>query len=206
MTNIFLLTIIILLFLIILIQIWIYRKNLKDDISLSNNISKEFIEKEKDLKKIYEELISVNGLLETYNKVIQDKSDELKVYKEASSNNKEKALFSSLIGILEFVEKFNRENKIQDEKTKNYLTAIQDKLDLALSASGLEKFEPDLHQNIMDVTGCSPNIFTKKTSDPKKVNLISKIIKPGYRILIKDDKFNYIKNAEVEIFELEKNE
>ena len=204
MTNIFLLTIIILLFLIILIQIWIYRKNLKDDISLSNNISKEFIEKEKDLKKIYEELISVNGLLETYNKVIQDKSDELKVYKEASSNNKEKALFSSLIGILEFVEKFNRENKIQDEKTKNYLTAIQDKLDLALSASGLEKFEPDLHQNIMDVTGCSPNIFTKKTSDPKKVNLISKIIKPGYRILIKDDKFNYIKNAEVEIFELEK--
>ena len=51
MTNIFLLTIIILLFLIILIQIWIYRKNLKDDISLSNNISKEFIEKEKDLKK-----------------------------------------------------------------------------------------------------------------------------------------------------------
>lgn len=206
MTNIFLLTIIILLFLIILIQIWIYRKNLKDDISLSNNISKEFIEKEKDLKKIYEELISVNGLLETYNKVIQDKSDELKVYKEASSNNKEKALFSSLIGILEFIEKFNRENKIQDEKTKNYLTAIQDKLDLALSASGLEKFEPDLHQNIMDVTGCSPNIFTKKTSDPKKVNLISKIIKPGYRILIKDDKFNYIKNAEVEIFELEKNE
>lgn len=206
MTNIFLLTIIILLFLIILIQIWIYRKNLKDDISLSNNISKEFIEKEKDLKKIYEELISVNGLLETYNKVIQDKSDELKVYKEASSNNKEKALFSSLIGILEFIEKFNRENKIQDEKTKNYLTAIQDKLDLALSASGLEKFEPDLYQNIMDVAGCSPNIFTKKTSDPKKVNLISKIIKPGYRILIKDDKFNYIKNAEVEIFELEKNE
>ena len=191
---------------IILIQIWIYRKNLKDDISLSNNISNEFIEKEKDLNKIYQELISVNGLLETYNKVIQDKSDELKVYKEASSNNKEKALFSSLIGILEFIEKFNRENKIQDEKTKNYLTAIQDKLDLALSASGLEKFEPDLYQNIMDITGCSPNIFTKKTSDPQKVNLISKIIKPGYRILIKDDKFNYIKNAEVEIFELEKNE
>ena len=47
----------------------------------------------------------------------------------------------------------------------------------------------------MDITGCSPNIFTKKTSDPKKVNLISKIIKPGYQILIKDDKFNYIKNA-----------
>ena len=33
---------------------------------------------------------------------------------------------------------------------------------------------------------------------------ISSVIKPGYRILIRDDKFNYIKNAEVEIFELEK--
>ena len=45
---------------------------------------------------------------------------------------------------------------------------------------------------------------TKKTSDSDKVNLISSVLKPGYRILIRDDKFNYIKNAEVEIFELEK--
>ena len=36
------------------------------------------------------------------------------------------------------------------------------------------------------------------------INLIFSVIKPGYRILIRDDKFNYIKNAEVEIFELEK--
>jgi hypothetical protein len=44
----------------------------------------------------------------------------------------------------------------------------------------------------------------KKTTDSDKINLISSVIKPGYRILIRDDKFNYIKNAEVEIFELEK--
>ena len=56
----------------------------------------------------------------------------------------------------------------------------------------------------MDTIGCTPIKNTKKTTDSDKVNLISSVIKPGYRILIRDDKFNYIKNAEVEIFELEK--
>ena len=56
----------------------------------------------------------------------------------------------------------------------------------------------------MDLSGCTPVMNTKKTTDPNKVNLISKVIKPGYRVLINDDKFNYIKNAEVEVFELEK--
>ena len=55
----------------------------------------------------------------------------------------------------------------------------------------------------MEVSGCTPSRNTKKTNSINKVNLISKILKPGYRILIKDDKFLYVKNAEVEIFELE---
>ena len=91
-----------------------------------------------------------------------------------------------------------------DEKTKNYLIAIQDKLEIALSSTGIEKFEPNLNENIMEVIGCTPSKITKKTTDSNKINLISSVIKPGYRILIRDDKFNYIKNAEVEIFELEK--
>ncbi len=122
---------------------------------------------------------------------------------EASNNNKQKGLFSSLIEIIDFVEKFNLENKNLDEKTKNYLIAIQDKLEITLSSTGIEKFEPNLNDNIMEVSGCTPSRNTKKTNSINKVNLISKILKPGYRILIKDDKFLYVKNAEVEIFELE---
>ena len=91
-----------------------------------------------------------------------------------------------------------------DEKTKNYLIAIQDKIEITLSSIGIEKFKPQLDKNIMDLAGCTPSRNTAKTSNVNKVNHISKVLKPGYRILIKDDKFDYIKNAEVEIFELEK--
>ena len=151
-----------------------------------------------------EDINSVNGLLQTYNKIITEKTAELEHYKNASLDSKQKGLFSSLISISEFIEKFNEDNLSLDEKTKNYLIAIQDKLEIALSSSGIEKFEPNLNENIMEVIGCTPSKITKKTTDSNKINLISSVIKPGYRILIRDDKFNYIKNAEVEIFELEK--
>ena len=151
-----------------------------------------------------EDINSVNGLLQTYNKIITEKTAELEHYKNANIDSKQKGLFSSLISISEFIEKFNKDNPSIDEKTKNYLTAIQDKLEIALSSSGIEKFEPNLNENIMEVIGCTPSKITKKTTDSNKINLISSVIKPGYRILIRDDKFNYIKNAEVEIFELEK--
>ena len=156
------------------------------------------------MKKMDEDINSVNGLLQTYNKIITEKTAELEHYKNASIDSKQKGLFSSLISISEFIEKFNEDNLSLDEKTKNYLTAIQDKLEIALSSSGIEKFEPNLNENIMEVIGCTPSKITKKTTDSNKINLISSVIKPGYRILIRDDKFNYIKNAEVEIFELEK--
>jgi molecular chaperone GrpE (heat shock protein) len=156
------------------------------------------------MKKMDEDINSVNGLLQTYNKIITEKTAELEHYKNASIDSKQKGLFSSLISISEFIEKFNKDNPSLDEKTKNYLIAIQDKLEIALSSSGIEKFEPNLNENIMEVIGCTPSKITKKTTDSNKINLISSVIKPGYRILIRDDKFNYIKNAEVEIFELEK--
>ena len=156
------------------------------------------------MKKMDEDINSVNGLLQTYNKIITEKTAELEHYKNANIDSKQKGLFSSLINISDFIEKFNQDNPSLDEKTKNYLIAIQDKLEIALSSSGIEKFEPNLNENIMEVIGCTPSKNTKKTTDSNKVNLISSVIKPGYRILIRDDKFNYIKNAEVEIFELEK--
>ena len=166
-------------------------------------LAKEIESLDKQLKDLQEQISSNNNLLETYNKVITNKSEELESYKEASTNTKQKGLFTSLIGIIDFIEKFNLDNNNLDEKTKNYLIAIQDKLEIALSSTGIEKFEPNLNDNIMEVMGCTPSRKTQKTNNKNKVNLISRVLKPGYRILIKDDKFNYIKNAEVEIFELE---
>ena len=189
---------------IIIAQFWIFKKSNKDFEDLFDGLEEEFKDSEQRMKKMDEDINSVNGLLQTYNKIITEKTAELEHYKNANIDSKQKGLFSSLISISEFIEKFNEDNLSLDEKTKNYLTAIQDKLEIALSSSGIEKFEPNLNENIMEVIGCTPSKITKKTTDSNKINLISSVIKPGYRILIRDDKFNYIKNAEVEIFELEK--
>ena len=189
---------------IIIAQFWILKKSNKDFEDLFDGLEEEFKDSEQRMKKMDEDINSVNGLLQTYNKIIIEKTAELEHYKNASIDSKQKGLFSSLISISEFIEKFNKDNPSIDEKTKNYLTAIQDKLEIALSSSGIEKFEPNLNENIMEVIGCTPSKITKKTKDSNKINLISSVINPGYRILIIDDKFNYIKNAEVEIFELDK--
>lgn len=189
---------------IIIVQFWIYRNSKKDFDDLFDGLEEEFKDNEQRMKKMDDDLNSVNGLLQTYNKIITEKTAELEHYKNANIDSKQKGLFSSLINISDFIEKFNQDNPSLDEKTKNYLIAIQDKLEIALSSSGIEKFEPNLNENIMEVIGCTPSKNTKKTTDSNKVNLISSVIKPGYRILIRDDKFNYIKNAEVEVFEIEK--
>jgi len=188
---------------ILIVQLWFANKNRNENFDLSEDINQEIESLDKELKEIKEQISSNNNLLETYNKVISNKSEELESYKEANTNTKQKGLFTSLIGIIDFIEKFNLDNNHLDEKTKNYLIAIQDKLEIAISSTGIEKFEPNLNDNIMEVTGCTPSRKTQKTNDASKVNLISRVLKPGYRILIKDDKFNYIKNAEVEIFELD---
>ena len=189
---------------IIIAQFWIFKNSKKDFEDLFDGLEEEFKDSEQRMKKMDEDISSVNSLLQTYNKIITEKSAELEHYKNASLDSKQKGLFSSLINISDFIEKFNQDNPSLDEKTKNYLIAIQDKLEIALSSTGIEKFEPNLNENIMEVIGCTPPKITKKTKDSNKINLISSVINPGYRILIRDDKFNYIKNAEVEIFELEK--
>ena len=204
MNTTILISVLVFIVIILIVQLWFANKSRNENYDLSEDIYREIESLDKELKEIKEQTSSNNNLLETYNKVIADKSEELEHYKNASIDSKQKGLFSNLISISEFIEKFNEDNLSLDEKTKNYLTAIQDKLEIALSSSGIEKFEPNLNENIMEVIGCTPSKITKKTTDSNKINLISSVIKPGYRILIRDDKFNFIKNAEVEIFELEK--
>jgi hypothetical protein len=43
----------------------------------------------------------------------------------------------------------------------------------------------------------------KKTKDKNKVNLISSVIKPGYRLQTKENQFIVLKNSEVQVYELE---
>ena len=175
MNTTILISALVFILIILIVQLWFANKNRNENFDLSEDINQEIESLDKELKEIKEQISSNNNLLETYNKVISNKSEELESYKEANTNTKQKGLFTSLIGIIDFIEKFNLDNNHLDEKTKNYLIAIQDKLEIAISSTGIEKFEPNLNDNIMEVTGCTPSRKTQKTNDASKVNLISRI-------------------------------
>ena len=165
-----------------------------------DNLSKEI---SSNLEVINNNVRDINNLLETYKKVIDEKNEELNKYKTGNEILKQKGLYISLIDMLEFISRFISDSKNLDDKTKNYINAIYDKLDIILTNSGIEIFEPELNQNLMEVEGCTPSLETTKTKDQNKVNLISEIIKPGYRLQINQNEFIILKNSEVKVFELE---
>ena len=188
--------------LIIVCTIWITwwnRKNTKDLIEELDDESKHH---STNLEIINKHILETNNLLETYKKVVNEKSIELNKYRDGSELAKQKGLFKSLIEITEFIDKFNFNSKNLDENTKNYLTAVKDKLEIVLNNSGIEKFDPKLNENILEIKGCSSSLETIKTRDATKVNLIANVIKSGYRFETKKDEFTVLKNAEVQVFEL----
>tara|TARA_Y100000590_G_scaffold192951_2_gene219291 strand:+ start:3441 stop:4052 length:612 start_codon:yes stop_codon:yes gene_type:complete len=187
---------------VLLCSAWLTFWSKKNSSNLSDEIDDLNEETGTNLEILNRNILGINNLLETYKKVIDEKNEELKKYKEGSELLKQKGLFVSLIDILEFINNFNSSTNNLDEKTKNYIIAVQDKLDIVLTNFGVEKFRPEINQNVLEINGCSPSIETKETKDKNKVNLISNIIKPGYRLQTKDNEFIILKNSEVQVFEL----
>ena len=85
----------------------------------------------------------------------------MKKYKEGAEIIKTKGMFTSLIGILEFVDQFKNKSKNLDEVSQNYVEAIKDKIEILLNNSGVEMFKPELNKNVLEVQGCSPSLTTK---------------------------------------------
>ena len=198
-----LIILIIIIGIVLLCTAWLTFWSKKNYSNISDEIDDLNEETGSNLEILNKNVLGINDLLETYKKVIDEKSEELNKYKEGGELLKHKGLFISLIDILDFINKFSSSLNNLDEKTKNYLTAIYDKLDIVLTNSGVEKFSPEVNKNILEINGCSPSIETKKTKDKNKVNLISSVIKPGYRLQTKENEFIILKNSEVQVFELE---
>ena len=188
---------------VVLCTIWITWWLRKNSIKIVMEIDDESKHNSENLEILNKHIIKTNDLLETYNKVIDEKGAELNKYKDGGELAKQKGLFNSLIEIEEFIKKFSETSSNLDERTKNYITAIKDKLGIVLTNSGIEQFSPELNQNVLEEKGCSSGLKTKKTKDPSKVNLIANIIKPGYRLQVKENEFIFLKNAEVQVYELE---
>ena len=190
-------------FVVLLCAAWLTFWSKKNYSNISDEIDDLNEETGSNLEILNKNVLGINDLLETYKKVIDEKTKELNKYKEGGELLKHKGLFISLIDILDFINKFSSSSNNLDEKTKNYLTAIYDKLDIVLTNSCVEKFSPEINKNILEINGCYPSIETKKTKDKNKVNLISSVIKPGYRLQTKENEFIILKNSEVQVFELE---
>jgi len=188
---------------VLLCAAWLTFWSKKNYSNISDEIDDLNEETGSNLEILNKNLLGINDLLETYKKVIDEKNEELNKYKEGGELLKHKGLFISLIDILDFINKFSSSSNNLDEKTKNYITAIHDKLDIILTNSGVERFNPEINKNILEINGCSPSIETKKTKDKNKVNLISSVIKPGYRLQTKENEFIVLKNSEVQVYELE---
>ena len=188
---------------VLLCTAWLTFWSKKNYSNISDEIDDLNEETGSNLEILNKNVLGINDLLETYKKVIDEKNEELNKYREGGELLKHKGLFISLIDILDFINKFSSSSNNLDEKTKNYITAIHDKLDIILTNSGVEKFNPEINKNILEINGCSPTIETKKTKDKNKVNLISSVIKPGYRLQTKENEFIVLKNSEVQVYELE---
>ena len=188
---------------IVLCTIWTTWWLRRNAIKIVMEMDDESKHNDENLETLNTHIIKTNDLLETYNKVIDEKGVELNKYKDGGELAKQKGLFNSLIEIEEFIKKFTETSSNLDERTKNYITAIKDKLGIVLTNSGIEQFSPELNQNVLEEKGCSAGLETKKTKDPSKVNLIANVLKPGYRLQIKENEFIFLKNAEVQVYELE---
>ena len=198
-----LIILIIIICIVLLCTAWLTFWSKKNYSNISDEIDDLNEETESNLEILNKNVLGINDLLETYKKVIDEKNEELNKYREGGELLKHKGLFISLIDILDFINKFSSSSNNLDEKTKNYITAIHDKLDIVLTNSGVEKFSPEINKNILEINGCSPSIETKKTKDKNKVNLISSVIKPGYRLQTKENEFIILKNSEAQVYELE---
>ena len=134
---------------VLLCTVWLTFWSKKNNSNLSDEIDDLNEETGSNLEILNKNILGINDLLETYKKVIDEKNEELKKYKDGGELLKQKGLLTSLIDILEFINKFSASSNNLDEKTKNYITAIQDKLDIVLTNSGVEKFSPEINQNVL---------------------------------------------------------
>ena len=193
----------IIVFVVVLCTIWITWWLRRNSIKIVMEMDDESKDNAENLEILNTHIIKTNDLLKTYNKVIDEKGAELNKYKDGGELAKQKGLFNSLIEIEEFIKKFSETSSNLDERTKNYITAIKDKLGIVLTNSGIEQFSPELNQNVLEEKGCSSALETKKTKNPSKINLIASVVKPGYRLQVKENEFIFLKNAEVQVYELE---
>jgi molecular chaperone GrpE (heat shock protein) len=144
----------------------------------------------------------INERLKIFEKFANEKNQELQIYKEGYEFSKYKNIINGIVDCLELIDTTIEKSSTQQNEIKNYLNALKEKLEILLSNNGVEKFIPNINQKIFDVQGCEPSQITEKTKDENKINIIHSVLKPGYKIKIKNNLEKIIKKSQVKVYGL----
>ena len=91
---------------VVLCTIWTTWWLRRNSIKIVMEMDDESKHNDENLEILNTHIIKTNNLLETYNKVIDEKGAELNKYKDGGELAKQKGLFNSLIEIEEFIKKW----------------------------------------------------------------------------------------------------
>ena len=144
----------------------------------------------------------INERLKIFETFANEKNQELLLYKEGYEYSKQKSIINGILDCVELIERSIEKSKDNNITNENYLSAIKEKLEIILNNNGVEKFTPNINEKIFDTTGCEPSQITEKTTDENKINVIHSVLKPGYKIKLKDNLYKIVKKSLVKVYGL----
>ena len=177
----------------------------------TNNKIKDFINEVSDYLNKLGKLVSIdqkqavkeiNERLKIFETFANEKNQELLLYKEGYEYSKQKNIINGILDCVELIESSIEKSKDNNITNENYLSAIKEKLEIILNNNGIEKFIPNINEKIFDTTGCEPSQITEKTTDENKINIIHSVLKPGYKIKLKDNLYKIVKKSLVKVYGL----
>jgi molecular chaperone GrpE (heat shock protein) len=177
----------------------------------TNNKIKDFINEVSDYLNKLGKLVStdqkqavkeINERLKIFETFANEKNQELLLYKEGYEYSKQKNIINGILDCVELIEKSIEKSKDNNITNENYLSAIKEKLEIILNNNGVEKFTPNINEKIFDTIGCEPSQITEKTTDENKINIIHSVLKPGYKIKLKDNLYKIVKKSLVKVYGL----
>ena len=174
-----------------------YQKEInKQNKVLISELKKIISQLNTDITKLSEQVVSFRSLAE-------ERSTEIKRYKEGYDFAKSKSFMLGLIENIKYIDRNLERDEIKNSDLSRFLEASKDKLELLLSAQGVEKYTPEIDRPITEIDGCKA-VETINTTDNSKINFIHSVIKDGYKLQLNNNEIKIISDAEVIVYKLEK--
>ena len=163
---------------------------------------------EKDVPKIHRDINQkTNDILSSFltlNQSLEEKEKEIRRLKKGGDLKVIDKFISRFANINDDLETFLNRFSLEDDTDSNesLLRELQDTQEMlwdAMEECDVERYSPELGLNFRHTEGLSSKTKTIPANTPEEDYQISAIEKEGYRIALPDNKYHYVKEAEVTI-------